>query len=133
MADVRGTLANTRALTAGARDVVLNNKGKFDGVIASLKNTSDNLKEATAEVRRNPWRLLYKPAPGEMDNLALYDAARQFAEGANHVDDAALALRDAMQNPNVDHDQVQALVGKLNDSFDHFNAVEQKLWSSVKP
>ncbi len=133
MVDVRGTLANTRALTAGARDVVLNNKGKFDGVIASLKNTSDNLKEATAEVRRNPWRLLYKPAPGEMDNLALYDAARQFAEGANHVDDAALALRDAMQNPNVDHDQVQALVGKLNDSFDHFNAVEQKLWSSVKP
>jgi ABC-type transporter Mla subunit MlaD len=132
MADVRATATNARQLTASARDVVVNNRAKFDGVIASLKMTGDNLKEATAEIRRNPWRLLYHPGAGEMDNLALYDAARQFADGANHVDDAALALKDALQNPSVDRAQVRQLVDRLSESFDHFNGVEQKLWTTVK-
>ena len=46
--------------------------------IFSLKSSSDNLKGASAEIRRSPWRLLYHPGPGELDNLELYDAARQF-------------------------------------------------------
>jgi ABC-type transporter Mla subunit MlaD len=132
MVDVRATVANTRQLTDSARDVVVNNRSKFDGIIASLKNTGDNLKEATAEIRRNPWRLLYQPAPGEMNNLALYDAARQFADGANHVDDAALALRDALQNPSTDKAELKQLTDRLNDSFGQFNVVEQKLWTTVK-
>ena len=132
MVDVRATAANAKQLTGSARDVVVNNRAKFDGVIASLKTTGDNLQEATAEIRRNPWRLLYRPGPGEMDNLALYDAARQFSEGANHVDDAALALRDALANPSVDRGQLKQLVERLDDSFTHFNGVEQKLWTTVK-
>jgi ABC-type transporter Mla subunit MlaD len=132
MADIRATAANAKQLTAGARDVIIDNKAKLDGAIAGLKTTGDNLKEATAEIRRNPWRLLYKPGPGEMDNLALYDAARQFSDGANHVDDAVLALRDALNNPSVDKAQVKALVDRLSDAYDHFNGVEQKLWTTVK-
>ncbi len=132
MADVRATAANANQLTASARDVVVDNRSKFDGVVAQLKTTGDNLAEATAEIRRNPWRLLYKPGPGEMDNLTLYDAARQFSEGANHVDDAALALRDALQNPSVDKDQVRLLVERLGDATAHFNGVEQKLWTAVR-
>jgi CHASE3 domain sensor protein len=131
--DVKTTLANAKDITANARNLLSSNRGKFDNIIASFKATADNLKGATAEIRRSPWRILYHPGAGEMDNLELYDAARQFADGANDVNDAALALRDAMQNPNVDHDQVQKLLNKLNTSFDNFNLVEQKLWKSVKP
>ena len=101
-------------------------------MIAQLKTTGDNLTQATAEVRRSPWRLLYKPGPGEMDNLELYDAARQFADGANHVDDAALALRDALRNPSTDPDQVRKLIQRLTEATDHFQGVERKLWTSVK-
>jgi ABC-type transporter Mla subunit MlaD len=131
--DAKATLANARDITANARNLMSNNRGKFDNIIASFKATADNLKGATAEIRRSPWRILYHPGPGEMDNLELYDAARQFADGANNVNDAALALRDAMQNPNVDHDQVQKLLTKLDTSFNNFNTVEQKLWKAVKP
>ena len=132
MADVRATAANARELSASARDVVVNNRSKFDTTIASLKSTGDNLAQATAEIRRNPWRLLYKPGEGEMDNLALYDAARQFADGANHVDDAALALKDALKNPSVNGAQVQKLVDRLTESTTQFHAVERKLWTAVK-
>jgi ABC-type transporter Mla subunit MlaD len=130
--DAKVTLAHLRDLSGTARSVVVNNKGKLDGIIASLKTTSDNLKGASAEIRRSPWRILYKPAPGELDNMELFDAARQFADGANNVNDASLALRDAMQNPDVDHDQVQKLIDKLNETFQNFHDVEQKLWKAVK-
>jgi ABC-type transporter Mla subunit MlaD len=130
--DLKATADNTRKITGDLRDLIASNRGKLDGIIAGCKATTDNLKGATAEIRRSPWRILYHPGAGEMDNLELYDAARQFADGANSVNDAALALRDAMQNPNVDHDQVQKLMDKLDTSFTNFNAVENKLWKSVR-
>jgi ABC-type transporter Mla subunit MlaD len=130
--DIKAAAANTKGFTGTARDVVDLNRSKLDGIIASLKTSGDNLKAATAEVRRSPWRLLYHPGPGELDNLELYDAARQFSEGANGVNDAALALHDALKDPNVDKADLQKLVEKLNVTFDRFNTVEDKLWKSVK-
>ncbi len=130
--DIRVSAANAKDITASAKAVISGNKGKLDNMIASLKATGDNLKNATAELRRSPWRLIYKPAPGDEQNLQLYDSARQFADGANKLNDAALALRDAMQNPNLDKAEMQKLVEKLDESFGNFNDVEQKLWKSVK-
>jgi ABC-type transporter Mla subunit MlaD len=130
--DVKKTVANTRDISASARSVVSGNKSKLDGMIASLKTASDNLKNATAELRHNPWRLLYKPTPGEVSNLSLYDSARQFAEGANSLNDAASALRDAVKNPNADQKQVQTLLDQLDKKFNNFTQVEAELWKSVK-
>jgi ABC-type transporter Mla subunit MlaD len=131
--DIKATVANTKDITNSARDLVTNNRGKFDNIILSLKATSENLKGASAEIRRSPWRLLYHPGPGELDNLELYDAARQFSDGAGSLNDAALALRDALKNPNVDQKQIQKLIDQLNASFSGFNSVQDKLWKAVRP
>jgi ABC-type transporter Mla subunit MlaD len=130
--DLKAAMANTRELTASAKAVLLGNRGKLDSIIASLKTTSDNLKGASVEIRRSPWRLLYKPEPGEMQNLNLFDAARQFAEGASSVDDAATSLRDATRDPAADPQHLQKLLDQLNQSFANFHQVEQKLWEAVK-
>jgi ABC-type transporter Mla subunit MlaD len=131
--DLKISVANAKDVTAAAREVISDNKGKLNGIIVSLKAVSDNLKAASAEVRRSPWRLLYQPGPGELANLQLYDAARQFADGASGVNDAALALHDALKDPNVDKAQVQKLIDNLNTTFANFDTVEDKLWKSVKP
>ena len=130
--DVKSTAINAKDLTASAKNVITGNRGKLDSMIAGLKTTSDNLKNATAEIRRSPWRLLYKPAPNEMANLNLYDAAREFADGANELNDASLALRDALQNQQVDKESLEKLMKRVMKSFDGFQAVEQKLWTKVK-
>jgi phospholipid/cholesterol/gamma-HCH transport system substrate-binding protein len=130
--DVKAAAANTRDITATGRSVIVQNQGKLNGMISSLKVTADNLKGASAEVRRSPWRLLYKPQPGEMGNLTLFDSARQFAEGANDMNDAAQALRDALKDPNADKEQIQKLIDHLDQSFGKFNSVEQQLWKQVK-
>ena len=130
--DVQKTAANAKDITGTLRSVIVGNRSKFDGMIASIKTTSDNLKEASIEIRHSPWRLLYKPTPGEAGNLNLYDSAREFAEGAGSLSDAAGALRDALHDPQADRAQIQKLVQELDTSFNHFHQVENKLWSSAR-
>lgn len=132
MEDVKATLSSTKDLAANARSILARNRGKIDDMIASLKSTGDNLKGASAEIRRSPWRLLYKPGPGEMANLNLYDAARQFADGASDLNDSATSLRDLLSDSNASPEQIQKLVDRLDQSFGQFQQVEDKLWKSVK-
>ena len=132
LADVKTTIANTRDATGSIRSILVTNRGKIDEMINSLKTAGDNLKFATAEIRHSPWRLLYKPHPGEVANLNLYDATRQFAEGANQMSDAATALRDALSDPKADQKQIESLVKRLDESFGEFQKVESDLWKKVK-
>ena len=132
LADIRATISNTKDATASAKSILVRNKSKIDEMIASLKVAGDNVKFATAEIRHSPWRLLYKPHPGEMANLNLYDATRQFAEGANDLSDAATALRDALDDPQSDKAQIENLVQRLDETFGQFQKVEGDLWKRVK-
>jgi ABC-type transporter Mla subunit MlaD len=130
--DVKKSVANVRVISEKAREIIGGNKGKLDTMIASLKTTGENLKAASTEIRHSPWRLLYKPGKGEMANLNLYDSARQFAEGAGSLNDAALALRDALENKDVKPEEVKELLQKLDGSFANFRQVEDKLWTLVQ-
>lgn len=130
--DVKKTVEHARDMTASANTVMTANQGKISGMLASLKATSDNLKNASAEIRHSPWRLLYTPKKGEMSNLNIYDSARQFAEGANDLNDAAQALRDALHDKAAQPEQIRALMEKVEKSFGKFDEVEKKLWAEVK-
>jgi ABC-type transporter Mla subunit MlaD len=132
LVEVHAAIVNTKELTGTAKDLIAGNKSKLDSMIDSVKKAGDNLKAATAEIRRSPWRLLYKPAPNEMGNLNLYDAARQFAEGANDLSDAAGALRDAIKSGKQDPEELKRLMDQIDKSFSNFQGVEKTLWEKVK-
>ena len=132
MDSVKVTIANLKDATGSIRSLLTDNRSKLQAMINSLKTTSDNLKGASADIWRSPWRLLYKPTPAEIGNLNLYDSTREFAAGASKLSDAAAALRDASHDPAVDQARMQQLLDQLNKAFANFNAVEQKLWNQVK-
>ncbi len=129
---VQKTVENTREISASVRSLMADNKGKLDSIIASVKSTGDNLKAASVEIRHSPWRLLYQPSSGEMSNLNVFDAARQFADGANELNDAAQALKDAANDKQADPKKVQEMLNRLERTFSRFHEVEQKLWTDVK-
>jgi phospholipid/cholesterol/gamma-HCH transport system substrate-binding protein len=132
LTDVQAAATNLRSASASIRSLLTDNRSKLNSMVDSLKATGDNLKAATIEIRHSPWRLLYQPKPDEMANLNIYDSVRQFADGANSLDDAAAALRDALEDPNADPGQVKQLMRHLNDSFASFQAVQDKLWKDIK-
>jgi phospholipid/cholesterol/gamma-HCH transport system substrate-binding protein len=130
--EIQGTASNLDSATASIRSVLSDNKTRLNNIVAALNITSENLKDASFEIRHSPWRLLYQPKPGEVANLNIYDSVRQFAEGADSLSDAAGYLRDALKDPKADPQQVKLLMQHLNDTFDHFQTVEDKLWKAVK-
>jgi phospholipid/cholesterol/gamma-HCH transport system substrate-binding protein len=130
--DIQTTARNLSATTSSLRSLLVDNRSKLDGLIESLKQTSDNLKYASVEIRHSPWRLLYKPKPDEVANLNIYDSVRQFAQGADSLDDAASALRDALKDPNTNPEQLHLLMQHLDDSFTKFQTIQQKLWTDIK-
>jgi X-X-X-Leu-X-X-Gly heptad repeat protein len=129
---VQKTADNTKEISASVRSLIADNRGKIDGIIASIKSAGDNLKGASVEIRHSPWRLLYQPSSGEMANLGVFDAARQFADGANELNDAAQALKDAANDKQADPKKVQEMLNRLERTFVKFHDVEQKLWTDVK-
>ncbi|MGA2230744.1 MAG: MlaD family protein [Tepidisphaeraceae bacterium] len=131
--DVRATAANAKDITETARSVILRNQSRIDEIVAGIKKASDNIDQATVEIRSSPWRLLYKPTADEMANLNLYDAAREFADGANNLSDAAAALRDEMKDPQADPAKIQKMYDNLTDQFTKFQQAEDDLWTKVRP
>jgi phospholipid/cholesterol/gamma-HCH transport system substrate-binding protein len=132
LVDLKQVAANAKVFSASARSILTDNRSRIDRIILSLKETGENLKGASAEIRRSPWRLLYRPAPNEMANLNLYDAAREFADGASALQDSATALRDASEDPAVDPQKLKAMMAQLQTAFNTFRAAEDKFWDSVK-
>jgi ABC-type transporter Mla subunit MlaD len=132
MRDIQAAVTNVRSASGSLRSILTDNHSRLEEIIASLKATGDNLKDASLEIRHSPWRLLYQPKPDEVANLNIYDSVRQFAEGANSLDDAAAALRDALKDPNADPERVKRLMLHLNDSFAQFQQVQDKLWKAIK-
>ena len=129
--DIQKAAANTKDLTASLRAVIVENRGKLDGIVSGLKTTSDNLKEASIEIRHSPWRLLYKPTPEEMTNVNVYDAAREFAQGANSLSEHPPPLC-MLNDPHADKAQIQQMIDHLQTTFNNFHQVEKKLWLTAK-
>jgi phospholipid/cholesterol/gamma-HCH transport system substrate-binding protein len=63
MRDIQGAATSLHSATGAMQSILVDNRGRVDGIVASLKSASDNLKDATLEIRHSPWRLLYLPKP----------------------------------------------------------------------
>lgn len=65
---------------------------KLDLILSDARLTSQQLKLASIEVRRSPWRLLYRPTTEELEHELLYEAARSFALAAGDLQATSQSL-----------------------------------------
>jgi ABC-type transporter Mla subunit MlaD len=126
------SLADIKQITSDLREGMTFNKPAIDQTIANVKQTSDHLKAASKDLRRNPWRLLYRPTDKETDELNVFDAARAFADAATELDDASArleALSRARAGAIEPNDPELVLVREqLTASFEKFSEAEAALW-----
>ncbi len=52
------------AVSEAARKVVVLNRDNLDQIIENLVQVSVELMATSADVRRSPWKMFYKPKPG---------------------------------------------------------------------
>ena len=117
------------------KQMVALNRDNIDETIDNLAQVSVNLKSASKEVRRNPWRLLYEPKEKELRSQNLYDAVRAFSDGAEQLDQSIAKLR-ALKKIDSDDPALKAAAEKihkrLQEVFEEFSKAEQGLWKELQ-
>lgn len=93
------------------------------------------LKLATIEIRRSPWRILYQPKPGELSNENLFSAARDFTIAAGEVRAAAASLQSMQERlPEAlrEDEEMQILVKRfLTGSLTRLETAQSRLFSVI--
>jgi len=114
-----------------AKEVVVLNRDNINEIIDNMTSVSESLKSAGKEIRRNPWRLLYKPKPGELHSQNIYDAARAFSDGAEQLDAAIARLKALPPDAAASDPQVERIRKQVERSFEDFSTAEQALWKEL--
>ena len=112
------------------------NDERINKIVDNLNEISINLKLTTQEVRRAPWKLLYKPGPREFKIQSLVDSAGAFAAGAENLDSTALRLQKLAEKADSevqgDRDRIEAMIQELQTSFDRFQEAEKEFWEQLE-
>ncbi|MBT3200970.1 MAG: MCE family protein [Phycisphaerales bacterium] len=126
---------NFAKVSEGLQDVVTVNRDNIDNIIDNMGQVAANLKSASKEIRRNPWRLLYRPDKAEMHSLNIHDAARSFSDGASQLDQALAKLKGlAAANPKgipAADPQLKKIAEQIKVTFEKFTDAEKALWKEL--
>ncbi|MEX0775645.1 MAG: hypothetical protein WD042_08000 [Phycisphaeraceae bacterium] len=124
-------LGNLRDMSVQARDLLQSQRPVLERTLAAAQITAGQLQLAGIEIRRSPWRLLYRPTTLELESDNLYDAARSFAMAASSLDAAAASLQAVASDPNADKAQLQAMTEHLQALFQRYQQVENDFWKAL--
>ncbi len=126
------TLRNIEQMSTGASRLLTVNRDSIDATIANLLETSDHLRAASREIRRNPWRLLYRPGDKEFKEVAVADAARSFSDAAGKLDAAFARLQTYVQSAGpslpADDAQLHRLQDQLGTALEKLSETEKQFW-----
>ncbi len=129
------SLTDLNRVTATTGEVVALNKDNLNSILANFKETSDHMKAATKDLRRNPWRLLYRPTLEETKELNIFDAARAFSEAATRLDDSTSRLKALLDSKGgtipSDDPQLKTIRAEIQKTFEKFNEAEAALWKNL--
>ncbi len=123
--NVKKSTESLRALAVGQRPVI-------ERAIANAQLTADQLKLAAVELRRSPWRLLYRPSDEELETDNLYDAARSFAQAAGALDSAAAGLRAVKEQDPANADALKQMLDHLEKLFVEYEKAEKAFHEALK-
>jgi hypothetical protein len=127
------------AMESGRRVVTLN-EPVVRQILQNIAETSDQLKLGSAELRLNPSKLIWGPSGTGAQQNAAFAAARDFAEAATALDQAAARFQafadatpaGAANSPAVQK-QLRDLQAELQAAMSRLNRAEEYFYNQMKP
>lgn len=127
-------MEEARAAVARVDTLVAEQTPTLRRMLANFRLGSDQLKLTLAEVRRSPWRLLYRPDTQELEFELLYDSARAYADSVADLRAASESLDAASARaaaPGVgagggaSAEEIEALTQRLRETMEGYAAAEE--------
>ncbi len=111
---------------------------EFDGwapdlsdILASGRLAAQQIKLAMIEVRRSPWKLLYKPEKAELEHELLYEAARTFAMAVSDLRAASQSTERLMSGHSAeiqtDPELQRRITQFLSTRIENYENAQQQL------
>jgi hypothetical protein len=129
----RGRVAMDEAVTTitEARTSFTTWSAQTDEILADLSLAAGQLKFGLMEVRRNPWKLVYRPTDAEFDHELLYEATRAFAMAAADLKASSGSFSRLLEHGGEqlagDEERLQRMSEGLRASFERYEAAQEQL------
>ena len=118
-------LEEARSAITKADSIVSEQRPQIRASLANFRLASDQLRDTLIEVRRSPWRLLYRPDTRELEYELLYDAARSYAGAVTNLRGAAESLEAVSASDTPDRDEVATLMSEVEQAFERYREAEE--------
>lgn len=128
-------LDDIKTTTGTTREVIVLNRENINRMLTNFKEASDHIKTGVKYVLLHPWRLLNAPSPKEMQQQAIFDAARNFAEAATRIDDATGQLRALAELHGgtipTDDPNLARIQESLKQTQEQYQKAEAEFWRQL--
>lgn len=130
-----GTLSKIAAVIDRLQPEVYRQVPQVREILENVRVASAELKLATIEVRRNPWRLLLRPTSELVAHENLLDAARAFSIAAGDLKSAGQSFEEILAaDPSAfagDPELAESIRRTLLDNLDRFERVREVLFRTI--
>ena len=103
-----------------------------DEILGNANLASQQLKLALIEIRRSPWKVLYRPSDREVEHELLYEAARSFALAAADLKASSTSVQRVLDRYGGqlgdDDETLRRMRDGLVDSLDHYEKAQSRLF-----
>jgi ABC-type transporter Mla subunit MlaD len=111
------------------------NRNHVDSILEDLTLTAANASNLTSEIKRRPWRLLFRPNESEIKAMDLYDAAWAYNLGATELnrslrDFESHQLRVATGNSSAK--DLEAAKARVEQSILKQKQIEELFWEKLR-
>ena len=129
------TLDGASATLERIEPEILRQMPQVRSIVSDIREASAELKLSMIEIRRNPWRLLFRPSSEIVGNENLFAAARNFAIAAGDLRVAGEAFEEVLAaDPAAlaeDPELASSLRGALRDQFQRYERAQRDLFRII--
>jgi ABC-type transporter Mla subunit MlaD len=129
---VNAALDNFVAMSKDARSTLAANRGRIDEIVEQFRESAARLNIGIEDLRRNPWKLLTRNIEADPYSQNLYDAARDFADGAQALSRASEDLRNILAAEGPAAPDVKQLSARLADMVANMKKLEEMLYEAMR-
>ncbi|MCH2375664.1 MAG: hypothetical protein MK538_15885, partial [Planctomycetes bacterium] len=133
--DLEKTLSELTDVATEAKRLLSENRPNVTLTLEDLRQTALNASQLTAEVKRRPWRLLYRPGKEELKAMELYDAAWAFNLGSMELNRSLRQLGarlNTSEETTPDDEHLDLVYQNVRESLRRQREAEELLWERLR-
>lgn len=127
----KSTLDDAKVFVGNAAELLAEQRPTIRKTFANVRLAADQLRDTLIEVRRSPWRLIYRPDTRELNFELLYDAARSYAGAVSDLRAASESLESLVASGASDpqmlrQGSVDDLLADVQRAMDSYKQAENR-------